>query len=274
MWANTTGILVKASNLGDTDVSNIATSGVDFTFEGFLIRTVLRNREPWFVAQDVCSALGLRNPTMALSALDNDERAKFNLGRQGLANIINESGLYTLILRCRDAVKPGTVPHRFRKWVTNEVLPAIRKTGRYEHPVCKPQPKSEPLTPADMQNLSYLVTIIANNFKRDRSWSMGIWFALRRATGVPSPQPFTVDDLPALTEECRRILSIADAASDMIYTIEKEVVRRIFRNREDSDYVLEQLAQEIEESHVTSGMLNQLERYEQIALKRLEQRVV
>ncbi|EAT1700484.1 hypothetical protein GKU49_22130 [Salmonella enterica] len=239
------------------------------------IRTVLIDSEPWFVAKDVCSAINI--DVTQTRKLDDDERGLYSIqtlsGYQQMS-IINESGLYTLILRCRDAVKPGTVPYRFRKWVTNEVLPAIRKTGRYEHPVCKPRPKSEPLTPADMQNLSYLVTIIANNFKRDRSWSMGIWFALRRATGVPSPQPFMVDDLPALTEECRRILSIADAASDMIYTIEKEVVRRIFRNREDSDYVLEQLAQEIEESHVTSGMLNQLERYEQIALKRLEQRVV
>ena len=47
-------------------------------------------------------------------------------------NIVSESGMYTLILRCRDAVKKGSVPHRFRKWVTAEVLPAIRKTGKYE----------------------------------------------------------------------------------------------------------------------------------------------
>lgn len=46
--------------------------------------------------------------------------------------ILSESGLYTLVLRCRDAVKQGTVPYRFRKWVTNEVLPQIRKTGKYE----------------------------------------------------------------------------------------------------------------------------------------------
>ena len=47
-------------------------------------------------------------------------------------NIISESGMYTLILRCRDAVKKGSIPHRFRKWVTSEVLPAIRKTGKYQ----------------------------------------------------------------------------------------------------------------------------------------------
>lgn len=45
---------------------------------------------------------------------------------------ISESGLFTLILRCRDAVKPGTLPHRFRRWVTSEVLPTVRRTGRFE----------------------------------------------------------------------------------------------------------------------------------------------
>ncbi|CFQ88082.1 MULTISPECIES: Bro-N domain-containing protein [Yersinia] len=55
-----------------------------------------------------------------------------SLGRQGFASIISESGLYTLILRCRDAVTPGTIPYRFRKWVTSEVLPAIRQTGKYD----------------------------------------------------------------------------------------------------------------------------------------------
>ncbi|MBE7395161.1 BRO-N domain-containing protein, partial [Pasteurella multocida] len=47
-------------------------------------------------------------------------------------NLVNDSGMYTLILRCRDAVKKGSTPHRFRKWVTAEVLPQIRKTGKYE----------------------------------------------------------------------------------------------------------------------------------------------
>ncbi len=103
-----------------------------FSFESESnIRAILINGEPWFVAIDVIKALQLTNPTMSLKALDEDERSKFNLGRQGNTNIICESGLYTLILRCRDAVTPGTIPYRFRKWVTSEVLPQIRKTGRY-----------------------------------------------------------------------------------------------------------------------------------------------
>ncbi|WP_372395157.1 BRO family protein (plasmid) [Azospirillum sp. HJ39] len=96
-----------------------------------VIRTLSQGDEPWFVLADVCAALGIENPSAAVKALDEDERAKFNLGRQGEANIVNESGLYTIILRSREATTPGTVAHRFRKWVTAEVLPTIRKTGGY-----------------------------------------------------------------------------------------------------------------------------------------------
>lgn len=90
------------------------------------IRTVILNGEPWFVAKDVCDILGTTNPTMAMEGLEDFERTKFNLGRQGEANIISESGFYTLVLRSR---KPIAKP--FRIWVTSKVLPAIRKTGRY-----------------------------------------------------------------------------------------------------------------------------------------------
>lgn len=115
-----------------TKVITMNTKPAVFSFESESnIRAILIDGEPWFVAIDVIKALQLTNPTMSLKALDEDERSKFNLGRQGNTNIISESGLYTLILRCRDAVTPGTIPYRFRKWVTSEVLPQIRKTGRY-----------------------------------------------------------------------------------------------------------------------------------------------
>ncbi len=104
---------------------------VPFDFNGDSIRAINLKNEPWFVAEDVCKALGLSNPTMSLKSLDDDERSKFNLGRQGEVNIINESGLFTLTLRCRDALTQGTKPYLFRKWVTGEVLPSIRKTGSY-----------------------------------------------------------------------------------------------------------------------------------------------
>ncbi|HAW3289580.1 TPA: BRO-like protein [Escherichia coli] len=104
------------------------------------IRSIIIDGQPWFVAQDVCSALRIQNVTQALEKLDDDERSMFNIGHEHRVifdrrvkeiNIISESGLYTLILRCRDAVTPGTIPYRFRKWVTGEVLPQIRRTGSY-----------------------------------------------------------------------------------------------------------------------------------------------
>jgi len=99
-----------------------------FKFESAEVRTVSKCGEPWFVASDVCGVLELTNTTMAMEKLDGDEKAKFNLGLQGSpVNIVNESGLYSLILTSR---KPEA--KRFKKWVTSEVLPAIRKTGKYE----------------------------------------------------------------------------------------------------------------------------------------------
>ena len=82
--------------------------------------------EPWFVAKDVCDILEISNPSDALKRLDDDERSRFNLGRQGETNIVNEAGLYVLVLGSR---KPEA--HEFKRWVTHEVLPQIRKTGGY-----------------------------------------------------------------------------------------------------------------------------------------------
>ena len=97
-----------------------------FSFEGNQVRALEINDEPWFVATDVTKILNLSNTTVALSRLDEDERSKFNLGRQGKANIVNEYGLYKLILASR---KPSA--KKFQRWVTHDVLPAIRKHGAY-----------------------------------------------------------------------------------------------------------------------------------------------
>lgn len=90
------------------------------------IRTVTKDNEPWFVATDICKALELSNPTMATQRLDEDERSKFNLGRQGEAVIVNEFGLYNLVLASR---KQGA--KEFKRWITHEVIPSIRKSGGY-----------------------------------------------------------------------------------------------------------------------------------------------
>ncbi|EDV4963421.1 BRO-like protein [Salmonella enterica subsp. salamae] len=119
-----------------------------FSFESQAdIRAIIINGEPWFIALDVCNALGISNNRDALLKLDDDEKNTVALtdGKRGNPNtlIISESGLYTLILRCRDAVTPGTIPYRFRKWVTGEVLPQIRRTGRYVREELSPADKAQ-----------------------------------------------------------------------------------------------------------------------------------
>ena len=91
------------------------------------IRTVTKNNEPWFVAIDVCNALDLKNPTVSVGRLDEDEVTKFNLGGlSGESNIVSEYGLYNLILASRKKEAK-----KFKRWITHEVIPSIRKHGAY-----------------------------------------------------------------------------------------------------------------------------------------------
>lgn len=103
------------------------------------VRTVLLNNEAWFCIKDVCDILEIKNARDIPKRLDEDEVRRFNLrGQAGETNFTNESGLYALILRSnKKEAKP------FRKWITSEVIPAIRKTGKYEE-------KKKPLTQAEL----------------------------------------------------------------------------------------------------------------------------
>lgn len=86
--------------------------------------------EPWFVAKDVCDALTITNNRDAVAQLDDDEKLMSVIPTSGQGRqmwLVNESGLYNLIFQSRKAEAKA-----FRKWVTAEVLPTIRKTGRYE----------------------------------------------------------------------------------------------------------------------------------------------
>lgn len=111
-------------------MSNITT----FNFDAMQVRTVMRDGEPWFVAADVCAILDLGNVSAATSRLDGDETTLISIeggsgngGRQVReVNAVNESGLYSMILGSR---KPEA--KQFRRWVTSDVLPSIRRTGGY-----------------------------------------------------------------------------------------------------------------------------------------------
>ncbi|HGJ5883543.1 Bro-N domain-containing protein, partial [Arsenophonus sp.] len=233
-------------------------STTPFTFENHIIRTVMINNEPWFVAQDVCDALKLANSRMALKPLDEDEKTDVSLtytSSNGVVqnrdtNIISESGMYTLVLRCRDAVKQGTLPHRFRKWVTNEVLPSIRKTGRYDRHQPQPQTKAvERFSHSDTRNLTHLVWCMTNGFRFERSWSNAVWLALREVTGTPSPERFQVEHIPLMADECRRIYYITESLRQIINDAEKQTIKRILRKRENIDTVLSEIKQLFEQFH-------------------------
>jgi prophage antirepressor-like protein len=94
------------------------------------IRTAVVNNEPMFCLIDICKALELSNSRIVADRLDEDERRKLDLPRQGETWFVTESGLYAVILR---SDKPNA--KKFRKWVTSEVLPSIRKTGSYNKPM-------------------------------------------------------------------------------------------------------------------------------------------
>jgi len=116
-----------------------------FQFESHTVRTIERDGEAWFVAKDVCDVINIANATSAYSRIDEDDRGTALTdtpsGQQNMT-IINESGLYSLILR---SDKPEA--KRFKKWVTSEVLPTIRKHGHY---TAAPQLPALPQTPMEM----------------------------------------------------------------------------------------------------------------------------
>lgn len=103
-----------------------------FNYQNNEVRTVEMNGEPWFVLKDVCEVLGLTDTGRTAERLDPDELTRTTLvsgGQNREMFVINESGLYNVILR---SDKPEAKP--FRKWVTSEVLPSIRKHGAYMTP--------------------------------------------------------------------------------------------------------------------------------------------
>ena len=106
---------------------------IPFEYEGKSVRVVNKEGEPWWVAKDVCDILGLTDARKSVNLLDKDERNSIpvadSMARMQNTNIINEPGLYSLILRSR---KPEA--KAFKRWITHEVLPSIRQKGEYVAP--------------------------------------------------------------------------------------------------------------------------------------------
>ncbi|WP_053000319.1 BRO-N domain-containing protein [Rhizorhabdus histidinilytica] len=171
-----------------------------FGFGEQLVRVVERADEYWFVANDVCAALELANPRDVVAKLDNDERDDVGLadaiGRDQRTTIISEGGMYTIVLRSRDAVKPGTVAYRFRKWVTGEVLPALRREGRYElEPVANDELARQPEAPDEFDRERLNLQMVREaRIVFGAAAARRIW-ALRGLPDLSAPEPPT---LPAM----------------------------------------------------------------------------
>lgn len=179
-----------------------------FTFETNSIRTFAINNEPWFIAKDICDALNISNVADSLSKLDDDEKTTVGLtdsqagkGAQSLS-LVSESGMYTLILRCRDAVKKGSVPHRFRKWVTAEVLPAIRKTGKYEAKT----------TVDDRTGLRNAVNMLVS--KKGLIYSEA-YHLIHQRFNVESIEDLTLEQLPQAVEYVHKIVLEGELITDV-----------------------------------------------------------
>lgn len=125
-------LLEKERNLTTALQGTVESSLLPLNFKGCAVRTVMIGNMPWFVAKDVCEVLELSDVSMSVAKLDDDEKLVQKLfvsGQNRDMIIVNESGLYTLIMRSN---KPEA--RLFRKWVTSEVLPSIRATGQYTMP--------------------------------------------------------------------------------------------------------------------------------------------
>ena len=123
------------------------------------VRSITEENEIWFALVDVCKILELSNPTKVAQRLEDDERANFKLGRQGNTWFVNEPGLYHVILTSKSE---KAVP--FRRWVTHEVLPSIRKQGFYS--LLTKEKLIEVLTDKQREDSTYLDCIDKQAIKR------------------------------------------------------------------------------------------------------------
>lgn len=168
-----------------------------FPVTGQTIRTLLRDGEPWFIAADVCAAIGIINVGSALMRLDEDERDSVRLADGTPGNptkgIVNEAGLYSLILR---SDKPEA--KKFKRWITHEVLPSIRRTGSYAIATRVPTPAELLLQQAqqlvDHERKIELVTgqvaelgARMDGIEQRTGWMTALGFAITRSLRTDNP---------------------------------------------------------------------------------------
>lgn len=174
-----------------------------FAFDDSLVRIYTDEAgDPWFVAKDVCSVLDIGKDRDAMTRLDEDERGSVvvdTLGGPQSVNTVSESGLYSLVFRSR---KPEA--KRFRKWVTSEVLPTLRKTGSYTMGQEVPWAQMQAVRPAGRMRMMGLAVRLAQ-LDGAGSEAALTWFGqLCQMTGqdVTDASREVTEDVRAFAEEC------------------------------------------------------------------------
>ncbi|UCQ55695.1 Rha family transcriptional regulator [Edwardsiella tarda] len=133
-------------------------------------------------------------------------------------------------------------------------------------------PKPPPLSDGEIKNLKWLIDSIVNQFRFRAAWNQGVWYALRQATGVPSPYPFTVADLPALVRELQRIMEIGHETRSLLQQLEKQVLQQVVRNRGELRPVLNHIQHEFRQLSLLEETRSRLNNVERQSLARLERR--
>ena len=206
----------------------------NFTFHNdYNVRVQLIDAEPWFCLTDVCCVLSVDRTSRLLRDLDEkglaDCHTPTNGGNQKI-KFVNEPNLYRVIFRSN---KPEA--KQFQDWVFNEVLPTIRKTGKYETP--KPIEKRDYINNSDMLNIKRLIWACTHHISHGEAFKFGIWHSLRKVTGVPSPAKFEVQHLPILAQEFQRILNIVEPYFEARRECELALIKRVIRERGDHQVV-------------------------------------
>ncbi len=198
-----------------------------FGFEDHLVRVVGSEGAPLFVASDVCRAIMIKDVSDAVERLDEDEKGRASiptLGGEQEVLVVTESGLYTLILRSRAATTPGSPAHRFRKWVTGEVLPAIRKTGSYAAPAADGD-ASLPVTVAEdrikLDKLHYAIRCFGPAVGRDLWLHLGLDYVPSMAMAKPHAKPVELTLATFAEERLLRRPNVMTTAS-VIYNAYKD----------------------------------------------------
>jgi prophage antirepressor-like protein len=215
-----------------------------FDFEGHRVRIQDRDGNPWVVLADLCKVIEHSNPTVAAQILDDDERAKVSLGRQGETIVINEAGLYRLLLR---SDKPEA--KRFQKWVVGTVLPSIRKTGGYGVPTGE-------LSPEVRKVLGGIIKAVVQKDTDEFRAEFDAKMAELRATvdgvlqGVDPAQSVVIDYHPMLAilinegvgPKKRRALSQSCSARMRRWCIANDQTAAVRHSRESARYLFHRAA--------------------------------